>query len=337
MGLLDRWRRKGTGARAGLTETYIAGLHALGGNAPLGTRSAAVETAAGIWGRTLAGARVEGSDLAREVLTPEHLAHIGRELVREGEVVFAIRGREVLPARISEVKEGRRYLLEYHRPPGNTVHAEYGPDMVAHFRWMIDPERHWRGLGPYSRPVDAVQLAANIEQGLREEASSPRALILPLPAGEHASTELAADIAAAKGGAIMAESTAAGWDAGRQAGTLADWKAQRLGPSPIAEETALHRQAFDHLLAVAGVPPSLGAPGQVDGTRLREDWRRFALGAVAPVARAIERELSRIGADCRLRLEALHAHDIQGRATALKTLTEAGVPLAEARMLTGLG
>lgn len=334
MGFLDLFRRaEPVEARAGLTDTYIAGLTALAtGDRANALRSAAVEVAAGIWGRTLAAARVEGDT----TLSPLLLDYVGRELILEGEALLALRGRTAIPARISDLTREGYYRLEYTRPPGVTVHSTYRPSMVLHFRWAIDPQQHWRGIGPYSRAVDASQLAANVEVSLREESTGPRALILPLPAGEHATADLAADIAAAKGGAVMAESTAAGWDAGRQAGSVADWKAQRLGPAPPAEVLQLHRQAFEALLALAGIPPSMGIPNQADGTRLREDYRRFALASVAPVARGIEEEMALKGRPARLRFEALHAHDIQGRSSALGNLVNAGVELSEARRLTGL-
>ena len=61
-------------------------------------RSAALETAAGIWGRALSSAKVS-PEPAAAVLTPPILAMIGRSLIRTGQVLFVV-----------DVLDGRRVL-----------------------------------------------------------------------------------------------------------------------------------------------------------------------------------------------------------------------------------
>ena len=70
---------------------------------------------------------------------------------------------------------------------------------------------------------------------------------------------------------------------------------------------------------------------------MREDYRRWVLTTVQPVADMIAREFSeKLGRPVALDLRPLWAHDLVGRSTALKSLVEAGVGLADAQRMVGL-
>ena len=89
------------------------------------------------------------------------------------------------------------------------------------------------------------------------------------------------------------------------------------------------------ILEACGVPVSLVT--DADGTSQRESWRRFVMGAVAPQAAGLARELSeKLEMEVKLDFGDLWAHDVVGRSQALRNLVKAEVPLAEARRLAGL-
>lgn len=343
---LQRLFRRITGRpveERGLSEILLAGLESIAeGEFSARLASSAAETAATVWGNALASARVSG-DVAARVLTPDVLHHSGRSLIREGEAVWLIErpasGDPYLRhCDATEVLDGWRYRVQVGSPPGRTMQRTVSRNRIVHFRWSVDPLTPWQGVGPFTRASLGSALAAAVENGLRREAGGPVALLLPVPVGSTDLNELAADISKAKGAAVMAESTAAGWDEGRASGTQGDWHQRRVGPDPPEQLLALRRDAYDTVLAAAGVPPSLGNPRTADGTRLREDYRRFVLANVEPVARRMLAELRAklMAPALRLDFSNLWAHDLQGRSSAVDKLVRAGVSLPEALRMTGM-
>ena len=324
--------------RAGYSDLLLAGLESLAsGSAGDVLRTSALETAAQLWAGALAAADVTGTD----ALTPDTLAILGRQLVRNGEMVFEIRVSgsrvQLYPAAEWEIMEGWRYRCQLQEPPGKAVSRTIPRAKVCHFTWATDPREPWRGIAPMAAAALAAKVAANTETRLGEEAGAPSALILPIPTDGGATTldSLRTDIGDAKGGAILLESTAAGWDEGRAKGTLADWKAQRLGPEIPENLRQLHEDALQRVLAACGIPGSLASVG-ADGTQLREDYRRFVMLAVQPMARRIAAEASaKLDADVQLDFHGLHAHDIVARANAYGKLRET-MEEDEARRLAGL-
>ena len=296
---------------------------------------------AGLWARTLASATVTGEGAA--ALTHRVRHRIGRDLIREGESVHRIdasagRARLVTPSKF-QVRKGFRYELDLPLPEGATRRVTVDRRAVLHLVWSEDPLQPWRGLGPLQSASLLAKLAVRAETKLGEDLDTPTAHLVPIPSdgGDSQLDSLRSDIGSAKGGAVLAEATSTGWDEDRQqSGTKRDWKAERLGP--MIPDTM--RTTWKDVLAVVsqacGIPASLTAASDSDGTQLREDYRRFVMQSVQPVADMIGAEVSEaLEASVALGFEALHAHDVQGRAGALAKLVGAGVPLAEARQLVG--
>ena len=145
---------------------------------------------------------------------------------------------------------------------------------------------------------------------------------------------LRADIRAARGKALLVETTAAGWGEGKTAAPSADWRQQRLGPAPPEVMAQLRRDAFEHVLAACGTPPSLFTDS--DGTAQREAVRRWHLGTVLPLARMVEHELSaKLETPVRLRFDN-YPLDLAGRAQAFQKLVAGGVAVNEALATSGL-
>ena len=89
---------------------------------------------------------------------------------------------------------------------------------------------------------------------------------------------------------MVVDSMSSGWGGGKDNAPGADWKQQRLGPTPDAVLAALRGDAALAILGAAGVPISLVA-GSAQASALRESFRIFLHSSVAPVARGVEAEL----------------------------------------------
>ena len=159
---------------------------------------------------------------------------------------------------------------------------------------------------------------------------------VPTDGGAGSLDQLRADVAAAKGSAVLLESTSSGWDEGRSKGTLNDWGQRRLGPDIQEQMRELHKDALHRIASVCGIPAGLFAMG-LASTQSREDYRRFVMLTVEPLAREMAAEASlKLDDPVEFGFHSLHAHDIVGRATAYGKLREAGMDDAESRRLAGL-
>lgn len=146
---------------------------------------------------------------------------------------------------------------------------------------------------------------------------------------------LKADIRAARGKALLLETTSAGYDHGRVAAPQRDWQPSRLGPQPPEAMATIRKDAFAAVVAACGCPPGLFAEG-TDGTGMRESLRQWHLGTVRPLARMLEAELSaKLEAPIRLRFDN-YPMDLAGRAQAFQKLVAGGVAVNEALATSGL-
>ena len=147
---------------------------------------------------------------------------------------------------------------------------------------------------------------------------------------------LRADLKAAKGGLVLAETMASGYG-DKASAPMQDWSVKRIGANPPEVLPALAEATGMRIAAALGVPVSLLT--DADGVSQRESWRRFIWGSCCPAfARIIGHELSsKLDLpDLKFDFSALYASDVTGRAAAFKRLIESGMPLAEAANITGL-
>ena len=303
------------------------------GSAADASSTAAVEAASGALSRAFASAEVIGDDWVVEAVTPGVLGQIGRDLVRKGSTMHAIRlyGDQVVLIPVSSWHwEGS------HDPASWTVRATaYGPSTsttwnlpasgVVFCRWGSNPGQPYVGVAPTNWAHTTARLNANAEKSLADEAGGPVAMLLPVPQDPGDSDDddnplsgLRADIAAAKGKALLVETTAGGWGEGAVNAPRADWKTQRLAPSPTAALVALADASFTRVLAATGTPPTLFTDS--DGTSQREGLRRWHLGTVLPLARLVEHELTaKLETRVRLKFDG-YATDMVSRATVFSKL-----------------
>ena len=333
------------------TDAVVAALTAQAAGTATGDPSAiaALEAAVALYSRAFAAATVTPAE-ARSLLTAPYMALLARNLIRRGEDVHQVmveRGMVRLqPIGSWDVRGGPReaewwYRCDRFGPSGNLT--ELVPAAaVLHVRYAVDSARPWYGISPLGWARSTGTLAANLETRLGEEAGGPVGHVIPYPTGPDDPTDdddpltmLRADLAAAKGRTILAETTAAGGGEGRVAAPQSDWKPQRFGAHPPASLPSLRTEAGMSVLSACGVPVSLVT--DADGTSQREAWRRFVMGAVEPLLSIVALEVeAKLETRVTFDLSRLWAHDLAGRASSFKAMVTAGMDVAKAAALSGL-
>ena len=149
--------------------------------------TAAVEIAAGLWGRAFASARVTPEGRETAGITPIILEIIGRSLIRRGECLFQIVVRDgvvrLLPAAsFSVTGDAESWSYEVSIPgPSNTFSRQLDAASVLHFRYGNDSREPWKGRSPVSYASVSADLLSYLEKRLSEEASGVAGYVLPTP------------------------------------------------------------------------------------------------------------------------------------------------------------
>ncbi len=330
--------------RSDVADSYIALLQgALSSPAVTAAASAAVEIAAGLWGRTLATAEVSGAPVG-----PRMLHEIGRSLARQGQCtyLFDVRpdGTEtLLRASMSDVWGGvdpgswhYRLTLQGARATTDTVVAP--ASRVCHFRYDTEPNAPARGLSPLALANMSGELMRNLERSLGYETSAPVGQLIPIPDGNEPDESLLSDIKNAKGRVLMPETLRSGrGDSDNR--PARDWEPIRLGSNPPQSLVQLRAAVENSILGAFGVPSSLGPSGLSDGTMARESIRRFWATTIQPIGAMVAEELERV-LERPVSLDHAQpsgAADVASRARALHVSVQAGLDLVEAKRLVGWG
>ena len=342
-----RERRDSGGAFADAVVRMIEAQAA--GSAADASSTAAVEAVSGALSRALAGATVEGPPWAAEAVTAAVRAQIGRDLVRKGQSLHVIRLDRA--GRVRLVPAAAWHFDGGHDPDSWTVRATaYGPSTsttwhvaasaVVFVAWGATAGAPYTGVAPVTWAHTTARLQAEAERSLADEAGGPLAQLLAIPTdgGDGGDDDplagMKADVAAARGKALLVETTAAGWGEGQSAAPRRDWQVSRLGPSPPEGMAKIADQAFARVLAACGASPALWDDS--DGTAKREAMRQWYLGTVQPLATVIGEELSaKLDAPVRLAFD-LYNVDLAGRAQAFTKLVAGGVSVNEALVTAGL-
>ena len=307
----------------------------------------ALEASASIIARCFSAAAVRGPDRYREALGPSTLSMIGRSLIRQGEIVFAmeVRGGRLMliPAASWDVTgdvdpETWRYRLTLGGPSRLTTLEPVASGSMVHIRYQTDPEQPWRGISPLASAAIAGRLSAETMQALADEASGPRGMLMPTPVdgADPTISALKSDIRALRGKIALVESTSSGWAAdGSQSRPKGDWEARRLGAAPGAALIQQAELASREVYSACGIPLSLVT--NAEGTGQREDFRRLLHSTVVPLGRIVAEELSaKFETDIGLSFDSLFAADLSGRARAFQSLVGGGMAVEKAAALAGL-
>ena len=309
--------------------------------------TAAAEVCAGLWSRAFASATVEPSTVATRAVTPDILSMIGRSIIASGESCFELRidggALRACPASSFAITGGMdpaSWIYELTLPgPSRSTVKRVRSEAVMHFRYGVSPREPWRGVSPLRRASDTSGLLANMERRLREETGGIVGHVIPTPSAnpEDEYADLKTDLKALAGNFALVPSMQDGsWnDPGRGNAPKGDWSVQRIGANPPATIDMLRSHACLDVLAACGVPVVLLEKS--DGTALREGWRQFLHGSVAPVARQVESELTeKLNLSITLNFDRLMASDLSGRARAFQSMVGGGMEVEKAAALAGL-
>ena len=307
--------------------------------------TAAVQAAAGLWGRCFAAAVVNPEALAAQV-TPSVLYEIGRSFVLHGESCWLIDG-DGRDLRLVQATDwdvtgtvSWSYRLTLAGPTGTYV-RRVGDDSVLHPRINVDPAHPHRGCSSVSLAGLTGGTLAGLERQFKREAKANSGYVIPSAVeglSDTAFTELKNDIAALKGRSTLVPSLAPrSGDPGAGPGR-ADWQARRLGANPPEHAVSLHSDVAVAVLGAAGVPPALFA-ASTDGSGSREAYRQLLHSSVMPAGVLLAgflQDAFEVAVD--LKWDRLAAADVQGRARAYRSLvgTEGGLEDSEARRVTGM-
>ena len=326
---------------------YIKAANTFGASS---AATSAIEVAAAIISKSISMAQVDAEPWIRELLCCEVLAQMGRDLIVRGETCYIIEGagERITPAGTWHWDRGHGVdrstwsaLVTQHGPGGNSPTRRITWDRMLFTTYSTDTTLPWIGNPPWKNASLASTLMANIEQSLSYEAGTPVANIVPMPEGVEPDDEdddelevadpyagMKKSFAEAKGGLLFPETVAGG--SGLEDGTAPahDFGVERLGMNPPPAQVTLYSAVYNNILSVCGVSPDMfGASGTAQGQR--EAWRRFHATTVLPLARRIEAEARRKLGPVELQFDPMPL-DLQGRASALKNLVDAGMDLDKA-------
>ena len=342
------WSKRET-RDSSFTDTLVQTIVAQASGATLAKPAAtgALEASASIIARCFAAAAVSGPDQFVAALGPSTLSLIGRALIRQGEILFAIeirKGRVVLlPAASWDVTGAHdpaswSYRLTLGGHSRLTTLEPVPANGMVHIRLQADPEQPWRGVSPLASAALAGRLSAETVMALADEASGPRGFLLPTPVdgGDPTVATLKSDIRALRGKIALVESQSAGWAAdGAQTRPKGDWEPRRLGAAPGAPLIEQADLASREVYAACGIPLSVVTDSE--GTGQREGFRRLLHSTIMPLAEIVAEELSaKFETAIGLSFDGLFAADLAGRARAFQSLVNGGMVVEKAAALAGL-
>ena len=332
--------------RASYTDSLVNLLVRQASGSTLGQASAtaAVESCAALWSHAFAGARLEPEVPA---LSPPVLADIARRLILDGEALFVIEvgagGLKLLPVGSHDVTgttpdpDTWLYRCDLHGPSGSTTRTVPAAGVV-HVRYSVDPSRPHRGVGPLRRAALDADLLSAIVTRLGEESGAPVAHVIPSPVDGAADSTatLRADLKAARGGVVLAETQMGGY--GDKAGApMSDFAVKRIGANPPDVLRALASETGERIMEACGIPSALLVANSA-GIARREALRMWVACHVAPLGRIVAAELSdKLNLPgLTLDFAPLAGSDLVARAASAKRMVEAGMPAEKAFALSGL-
>ena len=302
---------------------------------------ALVQSGIGLW--RLAFSLGEPSESA-ETISPGFLGDLIEALITKGEAGYQIElnddgGITLLPFASWTVEgspDPKTWIYKAQiAGPDKTLERNLTKDRVLHITWSQKPGQSWKGSGPIEQADISSKLAAVSQSKLLQEVSGvPVGALLPV-AGDPANEKfnpLKQALKTLKGKLSLVESKTSSYSAPGQGhgSNKEEWTARRLGANPPETLIGLCKDIELNCLSAIQVPRDL-ITGEVDGTALRESWRRFAI-QVKAVGRRVAGELARDLDLKGLRFDwtALSGPDVAQRARAFSALRKAGMEAARA-------
>lgn len=342
-----RWLPWGRETRAASNASYstvvqdaiLALAEGKGAASPYST--AAVESCAGLWARSFAQAIVT----PRGSLEAATLYDVGRDLALSGEFVALFEvgsGGPVFTRPSSHTVRGgpnpESWLYDlWLSGPSSTERVQVPRDRVVHVRINSDSSTPWQGRSPISAARATGRLLSELESALADEGSVPVGRVVASPEGAGKVGALQKRLNVLRGKLALVETTSGGYG-DKGAAPNRDWVAERIGPDFTAAEVDLRKLVEASVCGVFGVHPGL-LSGNLDGTAMRESYRRYQRSTLEGLAAIAAAEFGRVFDDeVFLNFARLKASDTQGQARAFRSLAgkEATIEAERALRLSGI-
>lgn len=293
-----------------------------GGKTVNGKKTAACQTVVGLYSRAFAGLVPTPADPR---VTASYLSSVGAELVLSGASYRLIdRGElvEVVDVAVGSNPEGERFYKLKVKHPGR----ESGPERQVPAAEVVHIAATF-GASPARRSL-ALQALAALEARIELYASTP-ALYLQTRENANVGTQ-----AAIKATDVVLKLLKKKWPILPIPPNFEVKEAADVMPESLER---MHAALEASVYASFGVPPDL-ASSTSGGASVRESLRRFGRLHLMPTARVAAEELgNKLGLpDFRLLTGQLGFIDAPAIGRGLKALTDAGIPLAEAREIVGI-
>lgn len=326
-----------TGQMMAARDSFLSSRH---GIAEL---TSTVQSCVSLWEGAFALADVQGTDL----LTRRSLALAARSVALNGEAVFLIGDRGLIPATDWDLTtrdgEPRAYRLTIPEAGAIRTITALAAEVI-HLRIGADPASPWVGTAPLRRSSLTGGLLHTLETALSETfANAPLgSLIVPLPdTGADDMASMRAAFRGRRGSTLVIEGVAQATAAGMnpQIGQKSDQLSPDLSKSMTAETLTAARSG---IMSAFGVLPALFNQATT-GPVVREAQRHLAGWTLQPIAMLLSEEATaKLGSDVMIdTMRPVQAYDVGGRARALsaiiKTMAEAkAAGLTEPEMNTAL-
>jgi len=271
-----------------------------------------------------------------DVLPADMLASVGLDLLLKGESCWHIRTLQgeidLVPVAAWDELGGGHFTLHISHPNTTETVAALESEVL---RLVINPDplQPWRGRSPLHFAGLSPVLMAEIENALSGALPYAGKGLLPMPA-TLASDQSSKVLSGLQNGSLAVITSKADM-AVHSGGDRNEIKRVELTPDLRGLDlTASASGLHNRLLTACGIPPSLLSDTGNAGAS-REAYRLFVLQTISPLARILLPELKRkLGID-RLSLADMMAADVAGRARAVSSLVQSGVPVAVAMSLVG--
>ena len=329
------WGKKAEHRAADYTDAIINHALATAKGDTVSGLTAVLEVCGGWWGRAFTSAEIQPAGAVANLLIP-HLGTIGRALVVDGEILFAvdIAGDTVslLPATGATVTGGPNpstWEYEVSIPgPSHTLTRTLPADRVLHLMFTPSRKSPWRGMSPIEASGTTKALIDSMETRLAEELNSGVGFVVPVP-NIQASTQLQADLRALKGRLALVETVNQGFGVGQGGVPSGDYQVRRLGADPPESTVTLRRQTEESILAACGLPVSI--LGTSSDTAAREGVRMFMRQTIRPVAKAVAAVVAAKFdvPELTFAFEESTA-DLQAKSRSFAVLAQAGLPIEKA-------
>ena len=300
--------------------------------------SAAVEAAAGLFGRCFMMAKTN-----EPRLTPSVLSDIGRSLIKHGESLHYIGNDELVPIvsynfddenKNDEIpyRKNVRYRCQFSGPNKTvTTKDSLGIDSVLHVKYSSQYQRPFIGAGPIYSSGNSGCLAESVERSLTEDMQAETAQVIPVMIEEENQVKnLNAQIKAKKGRTLLVQTQP---DLGGEGQKKKEWEQKRLGPNPPEHLVKLYESSQDSIFKACGIPLALMS----EGVGQREGLRHFIVTAIQPLGKLVEEYwLLSTGQKLELDFKELTQTDLAARARAYKAFIDSGMTPDQAQSASGI-